>query len=503
MVEFLKNLFIKKAKNKSDLLKSIDFGSETAENEDNLSDYFIETNIWDLILHKKYDGLILGSKGSGKSSLYKMLINKSEILKKKSILLVCSDQVSGTPAFNTLQNNNSNKEKENLYNEDNFKSLWKLYFIQLITDKLIDVDRIDENVQRIINILNDNKLSVQNKKTTFHEKIENAIKFISNIKEIGGQVGLTTGVKIVFHSVPNDDSKISVDHIYKKLDQFLADNSLSVIIAMDRLDASFPANSKLEKVALKSLLKVHQDLKSYSGINFIIFIRNDIWNIVTEGGFRELSHINTEDIVWDKDNLYKLLLRRLYENKVLLKTYKMNKNKLIENINLQHDLFHKLFPEQVNKGIKEAKTFNWILSRLSDATGNVMPRDLIFFINSLKKDTKNKIANGSLSNELDNQAIFTKDSFDKALKIVSDKRLNTNLYAEYPHLKDYIESFKGQKAEHSQKTLEDIWETSFEETKKISSELSEIGFLTSKNNKYVVPYLYRKSELEIKNGKQT
>ena len=506
MFDSLKNLFIKKAKTNLELLEKMTFGKDTAENEDNLADYFLETRIWSQIKQQeKY--LILGSKGAGKSALYRMLQNEEQILKKNNIFLIGAVQVRGEAAFSKLAHQ---KEVQRAFlDEEDMKNLWKLYFIQLITDKLIEEKKVNHEIQKIINILISNHLSSQNKKTSLEDKIYNAFKFIDAIKDFELSVApnpisvIQGAIKISFRDTQNNDEILSIDHLFRTINQYLLTQKKTVLISIDRLDASFQDNTELEKNALRSLLKVLLDFTSYENIKLIIFLRADIWKLITKDGFRELTHIDYEEIIWTKDNLYQLLIKRLSDNKELLKTYKINKKTLLEDKKIQEKIFLKLFPLKVNQGEKESKTFDWMISRLKDGTEHIQPRDLIFFSNTLIKESIDKLNNIGSSNEISDESIFKKDVFIKALKKVADKRLESNLYAEYPHLTNYIKSFSKQKAEHTLETLLKLWKTDKEGATNIAEELTNIGFFNEKDEKFVIPYLYRNSSLEIKNGKQS
>lgn len=67
---------------KLELLKSIHFGERVAEDDSNLADYFVETNIWKQLINDRID-VVYGAKGSGKSALYRHLLHKESFLLKE------------------------------------------------------------------------------------------------------------------------------------------------------------------------------------------------------------------------------------------------------------------------------------------------------------------------------------------------------------------------------------------------------------------------------------
>jgi hypothetical protein len=58
----------------ADLLKTLDLGSGVAETDDLLEAARIETSVFEDLLHDKVD-LVPGTKGSGKTALYRMFVD--------------------------------------------------------------------------------------------------------------------------------------------------------------------------------------------------------------------------------------------------------------------------------------------------------------------------------------------------------------------------------------------------------------------------------------------
>ncbi len=74
--------------NKEYILSNLQLGDSVAENEPGLSDYFIETDVWRRLENGEVD-IIYGSKGTGKSALYRLLLERDKVFynQKKSWLL--------------------------------------------------------------------------------------------------------------------------------------------------------------------------------------------------------------------------------------------------------------------------------------------------------------------------------------------------------------------------------------------------------------------------------
>jgi hypothetical protein len=105
---------------KKEVIRSLDFGSDVAEHEaKNLANYFVETDQWDRIFRGDVD-VIYGAKGSGKSAIYQLLMNKEGELFDRDILLVPAENPDEDPAFNEIRTDLPPSE-------DEFVGLWKTY----------------------------------------------------------------------------------------------------------------------------------------------------------------------------------------------------------------------------------------------------------------------------------------------------------------------------------------------------------------------------------------
>lgn len=80
-------------------LTGVSFGDRVAENESaRLSSYFVKTEQWNSLLSGGID-IIFGSKGSGKSALYTLLLNNADKLRKGGIVLLSAEKPTGKTVF--------------------------------------------------------------------------------------------------------------------------------------------------------------------------------------------------------------------------------------------------------------------------------------------------------------------------------------------------------------------------------------------------------------------
>jgi hypothetical protein len=88
--------------NRLDLLKQLSFGARVAEEETaELASYFVETDQWTRMARGEID-VVRGEKGSGKSAIYSLLMNRHEEFRKRQVVLIAAERPRGTPVFKDL-----------------------------------------------------------------------------------------------------------------------------------------------------------------------------------------------------------------------------------------------------------------------------------------------------------------------------------------------------------------------------------------------------------------
>ncbi|MEA3273874.1 MAG: hypothetical protein U9Q81_00940, partial [Pseudomonadota bacterium] len=276
---------------KHEALSQTDFGQRVAEDEvDALSSYFVETDNWRRLYSGDID-VIYGPKGSGKSALYSLLVARSNDLFDRNILLVPAEKPRGTPAFRDLVTDPPASEAE-------FTNLWKLFFLSLLCGTFEDygIDNAESkhiHAQLAAGGLIKGKKSLQ----ALVQTVFGYVKRLLRPEAVEGQVSLDPntqlptgfGGKIIFGE-PTEGARAagveSVDNLLETADSALRSYSkYNVWILLDRLDVAFVESAELEQNALRALFRVYLDLLDFEHIKLKIFLRTDIWNRITHGGF--------------------------------------------------------------------------------------------------------------------------------------------------------------------------------------------------------------------------
>jgi hypothetical protein len=209
---------------------------------------------------------------------------------------------------------------------------------------------------------------------------------------------------------------------------------LKIWIVLDRLDVAFLDSEELEARALRALFRVYLDITGLQNISLKVFLRDDIWQRITEGGFKEASHITRyTKITWNSQTLLNLVVRRAIHNKVLRGYCNVNAEEVLKSAKLQENLFYRIFPKQVDSGSGKTSTLEWVLSRTRDGTKQTAPRELIHLISSAREQQLRSLEVGGP--DPPGEILIDRAALKAGLPEVSSERFHQTLCAEHASLK--------------------------------------------------------------------
>jgi hypothetical protein len=490
------------------VIEDISFGGRTAEEEsDQLARYFVETEQWRKVWQDEVD-IVFAPKGGGKSAIYSMLVSREGDLFDRGVVLVPGENPTGATAFEPIQDRPPTSEKE-------FIQIWRLYFLVLLVEELERYDVVSKTLHRVRESLATVGLTkgVQQKRTIV-VRVREALGKVFSPKsvEAGMNVDAATGMitgytaKISFDEPTAEQAEAgiaSVDRLYEDLNTVLVEEDLHVWLIIDRLDVAFTSSPELEANALRALFRVYRLIEPLSRLRLKIFLRTDIWNEITAGGFRETSHI-TRDLTlqWGRANLLKLIVQRLLQSDRLRDAVGVSSpEEVVASSSAQEAFFDRVFPKQVDAGEKKLKTFAWALSRTQDGKAVSAPRELIHLFTIVRNRQLDRVDTGQAS--IPEDVYFEAQSFREATAEVSKTRLEKTIYAEYPWSKDWLEALRGQRTLQNALSLESVWGTDGTETEERIRRLVDIGFFEQRGSvthrTYWVPFLFRPA-LELVQG---
>lgn len=484
------------------VLRTLSFGQRIAEEErENLARYFVETDQW----RRMYEGavdIVYGSKGSGKSALYFLLLDRQESFLDFGIILITAENPRGAPVFGDLTTDPPASERE-------FTDMWKLYFLSLlgriISDWAASVPGADILLDKLASA---GLLEPTGGLKALLRAVRDYVRRFSGF-EGGLSVDPASGAptltgKILFEQPSGEDRKIgmaSVDELFELANEVLSRAKVCVWILLDRLDVAFAETSELEQNALRALFKTYLDLLGFESFRLKIFLRSDIWTRLTQAGFREASHITrTTHIAWNRTSLLNLIVRRALQNTDLKTLYSVDEQIMTSTAD-QENLFYRMFPDQVESGTNKPRTLEWLLSHTQDGSRQTAPRELIHLLNSIRDVQYRKLELGEPP--ADRGQLFTRTAIKEGMPEVSKVRLEQTLYAEYPGFRPYCEKLRGDKSAQTPESLASLWGVDRSVAIATARKLVEIGLFEERTVKemliFWIPFLYRDA-LELVQG---
>ncbi|MBP5592261.1 hypothetical protein J6Y50_10465 [bacterium] len=301
-----------------DLIRKIDFGEIDGYGDPNLEKYFLDNGYWEQIIDDKVF-FVVGKKGTGKSSIYRMI--ERESLNKGCI--VVNKDFGEFPFEKLLKLNDESFAKPNQY-----QTIWKNVIFDLFVQAIAKLPNEDNCYYDEIKEYN--SMYLENAVELHKDIISKTIKKEGNLF-FNGFFNLTAGRENARTYKYNDGNITAVNASLNDLiiNYFLTCNSdRKVIVQFDRLDDNYNQYQDLEEYyqAMISLFKVvynfNQSLRSKKIFNakVILYIRSDIMRAMASrdaesarwDGFRI-------DLNWNVNNMreiYKSDLYRMVEKRI-------------------------------------------------------------------------------------------------------------------------------------------------------------------------------------------
>jgi hypothetical protein len=180
-------------------------------------------------------------------------------------------------------------------------------------------------------------------------------------------------------------------------------------------------------------------------------VRRDLFRRITAGGFVNLTHVNARkfEVIWDEEDLLSLLCRRIRKN------VDFCRHIFVDESTTDKELFDRLFPQQVDYGKRKPKTWTWIMRRIRDGKDVKPPRNLIDLV-IMSQQAQLRSEDRAIRDYEKTNPIFEPDALRRALRQLSEQRVNDTLMAEAGIYASVIERFRDGKAEHNEASLAQV-----------------------------------------------
>lgn len=469
-------------------LRLLDIGYSVAEHDTGLSRYFVETQIYDDFCSGKYD-IVVGEKGSGKSAIYKVLRENAKLKSRNGdVFIVPGFNDQGAPIFRRLMDIDHKDVGIN-------RGMWKMHAFAVAANFLADqaIAQKEEFPAEILSALETNGLreangtidGAWNKLRAFFKK--------ATFKYKGK--GVSVDVEFAKASAGLESLEEQIDILMAQLNKYLVARGHHVWILFDRLDESFIDHPDKEVPALSGLCRAYLDFLGLTNLKLKMFFRRDLYRKIADAQFVNLTHLEAKSIAieWGDEDLIALLCARVRKCHDLMKECGFSKDTKDATI------LNAIFPEQVDVGERKPTTVRWMLNRIEDGLGVRAPRNLIDLVN-LSKETQIAKEQRDRQGGKRRKALIEPDSLKIGLERLSVKRVTDTLRAEMGAASQYLDKFKGAKAEHNKKSIGELLGKKGGELEKAIGELKASGFISVSGDNIKIPMLYRDG-LEITQGK--
>jgi hypothetical protein len=197
-----------------------------------------------------------------------------------------------------------------------------------------------------------------------------------------------------------------------------------------------------------ALFRTYLDLNAFPRVRLKLFVRKDLFGRIIAGGFVNLTHVNARkiEIVWDEDDLFDLLFRRIKENDSFLADVGLDEPDA-------QRVFDAVFPDQVDPGERKPKTWTWMMARIRDGNGIRPPRNLIDLVKKAQEEQMRREERAS-TEYAEGTPLIGSEALKKGLARLSTERVQDTLLAEAGEEHAlWIEKFRDGRAEHNQETI--------------------------------------------------
>lgn len=343
-------------------IRLLDFGRDTAEFDDQLKDYFITTPAYEDII-EGHKSLVIGRKGSGKTSIMRYCIENEDI---------ASQYVIKVEATHATYSRISEKLNTLTYSIQNLDSSFKLAWLATTLMRLLD-RFVGES---LIALSREERLLYDAAVKIFGYDRADPISVIAgyvfdwfrNLKKVGS----------VEREFPdNAPEKIFYDEtrLLSLIQNAVAranSKGKKVYIFYDKLDERWDG-TELHTAFIQGLFLATKDVKSMGLKVFpVVLLRDDIFRIVSRN-FQHIDHYRMEiaKISWDENSLIDLVAQRIRASLASQGGRSLAESSI--------DLWNLAFPAQFKERKHVLTSYTYMIERTL-----FRPRDIILLCNMMR-----------------------------------------------------------------------------------------------------------------------
>jgi hypothetical protein len=475
------------------VLTNLSFGKWVAEYEtESLRQYFVATDQWRQVIGGNVD-VILGPKGSGKSAIYRGILDCRQVLEKDGICVIEVKNPMESPSFLRFQP----------ANETEFRNAWKMHFLCILAQSLQGAGIRNRHAGAVVSALEELRLLPA-------KGWRNGLLILKDLRRLAGRAarlkdvewgvkfseasglfeGFTTKVTPEELSDGSRAALVSADDLLRTAAKAYSEDGYRVWLLLDRLDSAF-SGADVEKAALRGIFRCYIDMLEMESIRLKIFLRSDIWKHMADEAapLREATHVTREiRLSWTPNDLLNLVISRGLNNTELVEWYVVNADQVKADLSMQLALFYDIF----GGNVENQPTFDWIMQHIKDGHGAAMPREIIHLLNAARDRQIRMHEIGSA--KLAHRQLVQSDAIMQALAVIAEDTYEKGLCQEFPELRRPMECFRQTSPFHTCAEIARRWRTDIDTASETASRLVEIGFFrvdyTADPPTYEIPQLY-------------
>ncbi|MCK5056458.1 MAG: ParA family protein, partial [Candidatus Aminicenantes bacterium] len=403
-----KNIPLDLGEKKNKILENFSFPTGAAEQQENLLDTFVETDMVKKALSPEIP-LVLGRKGTGKTAIFRRL-SENKTGKQDFFIITSPHGLSrnhplylGADGFSELESILEKRQSE-------WREFWTSYVCLVSYYSMIEKDtHIPEAPTKKISKILKGKPGSERKIVALIEKIMSISGYRLMIKEWLFQ-----------------------------LDKFAAVDTLLLFDGLDTGFGNSEKDRKRRKNALEGLFTfITENSSRLENFKFKIMLREDIFKVLK---FENKSHLFGLSISlrWNESfSFFKVIIKQALRNKSFKEILEERiTSRDIENWG-ERDVIYawNLLVGERMKGSRTTFTRNWVWNRLADGNQDHSPRYLVQLMNLAVEWEKKE-----LKSSLYDRSIIRPRSLIKVLPDVSEKALQALKDEEFPELEPLMKT---------------------------------------------------------------
>ncbi|MCU1387559.1 MAG: hypothetical protein JWL72_897 [Ilumatobacteraceae bacterium] len=426
------------------LLSNIDFGSDVAETDKSLADFFVNTSDYLDILADRYD-VVLGPKGSGKTAIFKQLSNADvEIPQLRYVDVVPAFNVHGSIIFRELNHGTGGR----IPSDREFSIIWLAYLAALLANHVSATygETSNRAVDEVTELLRSGGILAEDPSPTgvFGAVLERVSHFLETT-DVEANIGVDTGpvsagAKISRKATAALLKPVDFERLFFACEAAYTSLRRRAWIVVDRLDEAFYDNPPLEAEVLRGLLRTKIDLNSFGDtLGIKLFLRSDVMDRVSgDRGFVNATHLRPISLHWSAESVTALIAKRLAKSENVRRGLAIRANELSTREG-QRRVTARLIPSEISG----RPAMSWLLDVTTDASGLPNPRNVVRLLGEARTLQLRHDDVADRSFRLGETRLITEDSWISGARELSRVRLQDTVLAEHPEVRPILDKLKG------------------------------------------------------------